>query len=140
MYSLECLSLIGHFQKYHNTLCLSSKILHKHCFYFLLGLTIVSRENKNNAYAKFWRTNKEYYGIFESDLLAIFVYDNQPIAFRASRGTKSHDKSNAIIPSCVSICIPIKGVFGSSFLMAVRQVLFQSSSKTTSIYSEIRVN
>ena len=33
---------IGHFQKYHNTLCLSSK----------LGLTIVSRENKNNTYAK----------------------------------------------------------------------------------------
>ena len=26
---------------------------------------MVPRENKNNAYAKFWRTNKEYYGIFE---------------------------------------------------------------------------
>ena len=50
---------IGHFQQYHNTLCLSSKILHKHCFYFLLGLTIVSRENRNNAYTTFWRTNKE---------------------------------------------------------------------------------
>ena len=36
----------GHFQKYHNTLCLSSKIFHKHCFYFLLGLTIVSWEKK----------------------------------------------------------------------------------------------
>ena len=31
--------VIGHFQKYHYTLCLSSKILHKHCFHFLLGLT-----------------------------------------------------------------------------------------------------
>ena len=29
---------IGHFKKCHNTLCLSSKILHKHCFYFLLRL------------------------------------------------------------------------------------------------------
>ena len=32
--------VIGHFQKYHNTLCLSFKILHKHCFlffFFLLG-------------------------------------------------------------------------------------------------------
>ena len=29
---------------------------------------MVPRENKNNAYAKFWRTNKEYYGIFESGL------------------------------------------------------------------------
>ena len=32
-----------------------SKILHKHCFYFLLGLTTVPRETGNNAYAKFWR-------------------------------------------------------------------------------------
>ena len=28
---------IGHFGKYHNTLCLSPQILHKHCFCFLLG-------------------------------------------------------------------------------------------------------
>ena len=28
---------------------------HKHCFHFLLGLTMVPRENKSNAYAKFWR-------------------------------------------------------------------------------------
>jgi len=34
-----------------------------------MGLTIVSRKNKNNASAKFWRTNKEHYGIFESGLL-----------------------------------------------------------------------
>ena len=51
-------SEIGHFQKYYHILCLSSKILHKHCFYFLLGLKIVSRENKNNAYAKCWRQTK----------------------------------------------------------------------------------
>ena len=55
-----------HFQKCHDTLCLPSKILHKHCFQFLLGLTMALRENKNNAYAKFSRANKEYYGIFES--------------------------------------------------------------------------
>jgi len=30
---------------------------------FLLGLFMVPRENKNNAYAKFGGTNKEYYGI-----------------------------------------------------------------------------
>ena len=51
---------IGHFGKYHSTLCLSPQILHKHCFQFLLGLTVVPRENKNNAYAKFGGTNKEY--------------------------------------------------------------------------------
>ncbi len=37
---------IGHFQKYHNSLCYPSKILHKHCF-------AVAREIENNAYAKF---------------------------------------------------------------------------------------
>ena len=37
---------IGHFRKYHNTLCLSPQILHKHCFQFLLGLTMVPRGNK----------------------------------------------------------------------------------------------
>ena len=60
---------IGHFGKYHNTLCLSPQILHKHCFQFLLRLTTVPRENENNAYAKFGGTNKEYYGIFRSGLL-----------------------------------------------------------------------
>ena len=28
----------------------------------------VPRENKNNAYAKFWRTSKRYYGIVDSGL------------------------------------------------------------------------
>ena len=32
------------FQKYHNTLFCLFKILHKHCFQFLLGLTIAPRE------------------------------------------------------------------------------------------------
>ena len=34
---------------------------------------MVPRENKNNAYAKFWETNKEYYCIFQSGLLQ-FVF------------------------------------------------------------------
>ena len=59
---------IGHFGKYHNILCLSPQILHKHCFQFLLGNRVVPRENKNNAHAKFGGTNKEYYGIFRSGL------------------------------------------------------------------------
>ena len=62
------LDSIGHFEKYHNTLSLSPQILHKHCFQFLLGITKAPRENKNNAYAKFGGTNKEYYGIFRSGL------------------------------------------------------------------------
>ena len=60
---------IGHFQKYHNILYLSYKILHKHCLYFLLGPLQVPGENENKVYVKFWKTNKEYYHIFESGLL-----------------------------------------------------------------------
>ena len=30
------------------------KILHKQCLYFLLGLTMISKETGNNVYAKFW--------------------------------------------------------------------------------------
>ena len=29
---------------------------------------MIPRENKNNAYAKFWGTNKEYFGIFRTGL------------------------------------------------------------------------
>ena len=42
-----------------NTLCCPSKILHKHCFQFLLELTIAPREIENN----FWETTKSIYGI-----------------------------------------------------------------------------
>ena len=56
--------LIGHFGKYHNTLCLSPQILHKHCFQFLLGLTVVPRENKNNAYAKLGGRRKKSIMVF----------------------------------------------------------------------------
>ena len=37
---------------------------YKHCFQFLLQLTMVLRENKNTAYSKFGGTHNEYYGIF----------------------------------------------------------------------------
>ena len=47
------LQIISQYQKYYNTLYLSSKILHKHYFYFLLGLTTIPRETGNNANAKF---------------------------------------------------------------------------------------
>ena len=32
--------------------CVYPKILHKHCFLFVLGITVVSEELENNAYAK----------------------------------------------------------------------------------------
>ena len=58
---------IAHFGKYHNTF-LAPQILYKHCIQFLLGLKMVPRENKNNAYVKFGGTNEEYYGIFRNGL------------------------------------------------------------------------
>ena len=40
-----------------------SKILHKHCLQFLLGVKMAPRETENNVYAKFGVTNKEHYGM-----------------------------------------------------------------------------
>ena len=37
-------------------------ILHKVCFSFLLGITGVSREIENDAYAKCWGANKVHFG------------------------------------------------------------------------------
>ena len=36
----------------------------KHCFQFLLGLTITPRETENHADAKFWTDNKECFKVF----------------------------------------------------------------------------
>ena len=40
---------------------------------------MVPRENKNHAYAKFGRTNKEYYGIFRSSLIIDLFTDTAAI-------------------------------------------------------------
>ena len=42
---------IGHFKKYH-TLCLLSKILHKHCFQSFLALTIIPTEKEKQCLQK----------------------------------------------------------------------------------------
>ena len=44
---------IQYFRIAHNALCLPPKILHKHCFQFLLGRLYVPREIYNNTYANF---------------------------------------------------------------------------------------
>ena len=59
------------------------QLLHKHCFLFLLELTMVPRENKNNAYAKFGGTNKEYYGIFRNGHVR-YTYQYSNMAARLS--------------------------------------------------------
>ena len=51
-------TFLGFFEKYHNTLCCPSKILHKHCFQFLLRLTIAPRKIEYNAYGNFGGTTK----------------------------------------------------------------------------------
>ena len=45
-----------------NTPCLSPKILHSLFFPFLLGITVVPRETKDNAHATFWEANEVYCG------------------------------------------------------------------------------
>ena len=50
--------LIRHKHISHNAPYLLPKILHNLCFSFLLGVTAVPGESKNNAYANFWGANK----------------------------------------------------------------------------------
>ena len=59
---------IGHFGKYHNTLCLSPQILLKHCFCFLLGSLKVSRETGSNALCKIWGDKQRVLRYFRSGL------------------------------------------------------------------------
>ena len=57
---------IGHFQKYHNTLCVPSKILHKYCFQFLFDLQW-SQEKMKTMLCKIWEGNQRilwYFFIF----------------------------------------------------------------------------
>ena len=46
--------MIHHFNIDHNAPCLPLKILHNHCFQFLLGFTVIPREIEDNGYAKLW--------------------------------------------------------------------------------------
>jgi len=46
---------IGHFRNAIILFVRPSKTPHKHCFHFLLRLTMVPRENKSNTHAKCWR-------------------------------------------------------------------------------------
>ena len=41
-------------------------ILHKHCFQFLLGITVVPKGIEDNGYAKFWGVNKLHYRLCET--------------------------------------------------------------------------
>ena len=77
------LGIIGQFGKYHNTLCLSPIILHRHCSCFLLGPFLFPRETGKNAYAKYGGASKEYYGIFRSGLLLTghWVAVEKPLSF-----------------------------------------------------------
>ena len=98
-------ALIGHFGKYHNTLCLSPQILHKHCLQVLLGLTMVPRENKNHAYAKFGGTNKEYYGIFRSGLLATHDQISFLLMWHKANASTRKRKQNWSSWLCLHFCL-----------------------------------
>ena len=58
---------IHHFHRHHNAPCLHSKIWYNHCFQFLLGIAVVSREIEDDGYAKFRGVNKAHsYGLGEN--------------------------------------------------------------------------
>ena len=56
----------------HNAPRLHSKILNNLCFLFLLGITVVPREIKDNGLCKILRANKAHYGLCENSELYIF--------------------------------------------------------------------
>ena len=62
-------SKIHHFHIDHNTHLVypcpppPKKKMHKHCFQFLLGITVLLREIEVNGYAKFCGVNKVHYGL-----------------------------------------------------------------------------
>ena len=56
----------------YNDPCLRPKILHNHCFQFLLGIAVVPREIEDNGYAKFWGLNKLHYSLCENEELSRF--------------------------------------------------------------------
>ena len=57
---------------------------------------MVPRENKNNAYAKFGGTNKEYYGIFRIGLFQVsfanFGHNKKGFIFGSSFGREMAQK------------------------------------------------
>ena len=63
---------IHHFYMDHNNPFFSPKILHNHCFQFLLGITVVAKEIEDNGYAKFWGLNKVHYGLCENGEISLF--------------------------------------------------------------------
>ena len=93
--------LIGQFGKYHNTLSLSPQILHRHCFQFLLGLTIIPRENKNNAcFCKFWRDKQRVLWYFPNWPILIDS-KNRPCVFLGAVGfllsqSSTYDNANPL--------------------------------------------
>ena len=57
---------IHYFHIDHHAPCLPPKFLYDHCFQFVLGITVVPREIKDNGNAKFWGVNKVHYGLCEN--------------------------------------------------------------------------
>ena len=75
------LAAIGHFGKYHNTLCLSPQILHKHCLCILLGPFLSPKRNWKQSLCKIWGDNEEYYGFFPKWPITVFPQTLLSVAF-----------------------------------------------------------
>ena len=58
----------------HNAPYLLSKILHKHCFQFLLGTAVIPRRNEKQRLYKFWEANNVNYERYASGILNKMEY------------------------------------------------------------------
>ena len=97
-------SSIGHFGKYHNTLCLSPQILHEYCFQFLLELTVVPKENKNNTYAKIWEDKQRVLWYFSEMAYWSIVFSSADQSSVTSFVSSFVHVSSLVCPSIGLVC------------------------------------
>ena len=91
--------LIHYFHTDHNAPCLPPKILHNHCFRFLLGITVVPREIEENGYAHFWGVHKVHYGLCESSEFRKMTYASRSGSGILITHSRSFSRKSRLIPN-----------------------------------------
>ena len=59
-------STIHHFHIDHNAPCLHRRVLHNHCFQYLLGITVVPGQIEDEGYAELLWVNNVHLGLYEN--------------------------------------------------------------------------
>ena len=90
---LSYLLFIHYFCIDHNAPCLPPRILHTHCFQFLVGITVVPREIQDNCYTNFWGVNTVHYGLWKwwiSNIQIRSVSSLQDVIDKSKQKLKPH--------------------------------------------------